>query len=312
MKKLLILGYQRYECMWVAHKALEKGYAVWGWDFEAPTPTTMLGAILGDKINQLNQQISREILSSSVADFLNEAQPDVVLYAQASEHSKEKLKDLDYHMQNSVHDLEVFLQGVIAASHRPQLILVYCSDRQNGQDPHSQSHLLRLQKIEESRKNIPSLKAVTWGSVIGSFDFREQGLIPQLMTAILQDHVFLIRKPHSVRSFQWVEILAEDLLKAMALELCKPSELPVWNLGPQSQDMHPVLSICLEFARLFGKQHLIQGSRHKSPQGLSFHPSPDTFPFYKWLSGENAHSVSLEVVLKKIAQDYRHYYGLKF
>jgi CDP-glucose 4,6-dehydratase len=91
------------------------------------------------------------------------------------------------------------------------------------------------------------------GNVIGGGDWAEDRLIPDLMTACVNQQTVHIRYPNSIRPWQHVlEPLSGYMQLAQALHQSPEVYAEAWNFGPDNADAKPVAWIADEVIKLWG------------------------------------------------------------
>jgi len=124
------------------------------------------------------------------------------------------------------------------------------SDPLGGHDPYSASKAACELLIDSYRKaffsdeNLPLLASARAGNVIGGGDWAEDRLIPDLVRAVTESELLLIRSPHATRPWQHVlECLAGYLLLGQRLLEKRRDFAEAWNFGPHSEANRTVAEI---------------------------------------------------------------------
>jgi CDP-glucose 4,6-dehydratase len=105
--------------------------------------------------------------------------------------------------------------------------------------------------FENHRVALASARA---GNVIGGGDWGEDRLLPDIVRAIFDGSLLMIRCPHAVRPWQFVlDPLGGYLLLAEKLYQEGPKYAEGWNFGPSDYEAKPVSWIVEQFYRLWGK-----------------------------------------------------------
>lgn len=309
--RVFVTGHQQFESSHLIKPWLLQGHQVYGLDF-IQEPTS-LPAVLGAESLPLESHLVEKLSLENLQQSLLSAQPDIVLHLMQSQHQKANLKDYHLHYQKNVESTVLLFQALELTGLRPKWIGVSISDRMNGQDAHSLSHVQRSQLCDLFKKH--SVTKLTYAALIGEGDLRESSLFYQMLQSFLKEEKFLIKKPHSVRSFQSAAKAGHYLYKAALLRAAEPealikeSDSKSWCLGPESSDMLSVMKAAEAFADVFNKQDLLEF--YKEERGASFQPSPDCTAFYQKF--ETLDFVqSPEEAICQLALWYRQHFALKF
>jgi len=153
------------------------------------------------------------------------------------------------------------------------------NERMGGRDPYSNSKGCAELVISAYRnsyfpvKNYQhhgvALASTRAGNVIGGGDWAKDRLIPDVMTAIMENRPVVIRSPHAIRPWLHVlEPLNGYLCLAEQLWTRGPEFAQAWNFGPHSEDAQTVEWIVEYLARLWG-----EGARWQLD--LARHPHED-------------------------------------
>ncbi|MFZ5917489.1 MAG: CDP-glucose 4,6-dehydratase [Chloroflexota bacterium] len=150
------------------------------------------------------------------------------------------------------------------------------SDPMGGHDPYSSSKGCAELVIasyrnsffppDEYRHHKVAVASTRAGNVIGGGDWAKDRLIPDFMTAIMENRTVMIRSPHAVRPWMHVlEPLHGYLELAERLWMRGAEFAEAWNFGPHSEDAQTVQWIVDKLVRLWG-----EGARWESD--LARHP----------------------------------------
>ncbi|MDQ7788250.1 MAG: CDP-glucose 4,6-dehydratase [Thermodesulfovibrionales bacterium] len=91
------------------------------------------------------------------------------------------------------------------------------------------------------------------GNVIGGGDWAKDRLVPDIMTAFMENRPAMIRNPNAIRPWQHVlEPLAGYLLLAEKMWVSRHVFSQAWNFGPNDDDMVPVSKIAECLRNLWG------------------------------------------------------------
>lgn len=138
------------------------------------------------------------------------------------------------------------------------------NERLGGHDPYSSSKgcaelviaayrdsYFPPKEYQQHRVAVASTRA---GNVIGGGDWAKDRLIPDIMTAIMENRPVIIRSPNATRPWQHVlEPLNGYLCLAEHLWTHGPRFAQAWNFGPSSGDAKPVSWIVEYLTRLWGE-----------------------------------------------------------
>lgn len=123
-------------------------------------------------------------------------------------------------------------------------------DAMGGSDPYSASKgcaelvttsFLRSYFSGESAQSVASVRA---GNVIGGGDWAADRLIPDLMRSAIHSRVVEIRRPDSVRPWQFVLEPLRGYLEVARRLVERGREFSgAWNFGPSEKDMTPVRDV---------------------------------------------------------------------
>ena len=136
------------------------------------------------------------------------------------------------------------------------------SDPLGGYDPYSSSKACaeivsaayRNSFFNSSNGGQTLLATVRSGNVIGGGDWSQDRLIPDLVRGFLAREQVLIRRPGSVRPWQYVlEPIAGYMTLGARLLAGESALAAAWNFGPWDDDAWPVERIADEMAQRWGK-----------------------------------------------------------
>lgn len=155
------------------------------------------------------------------------------------------------------------------------------NDELGGRDPYSSSKACAEKVIsayrhsyfsgERGQARIVAVASARAGNVIGGGDWAKDRLIPDIMTAILDDSPVVIRKPTAIRPWQHVlEPLCGYLMLAEHLWTEGDAFAQSWNFGPSDLEAKTVSWVVGQLMSLWGN------GPHWEFDG-SQHPHEDTF-----------------------------------
>jgi len=91
------------------------------------------------------------------------------------------------------------------------------------------------------------------GNVIGGGDWAKDRLIPDIITALIENRPVIIRNPNGIRPWQFVlEPVSGYLLLAEGLWVRGPHFAQSWNFGPNDEEVKPVSWIVEYLTKLWG------------------------------------------------------------
>lgn len=145
------------------------------------------------------------------------------------------------------------------------------TDRLGGADPYSSSKACAEVLTESLRVSLnpeARVASVRAGNVVGGGDWAENRLVPDCARAFAADRPVELRRPQSVRPWQFVlEPLSGYILLAQRLLATKARDLEGgWNFGPTAGDEMTALEIAEQLAKVWGA-------------GASVVSAPDTSTF---------------------------------
>ena len=138
------------------------------------------------------------------------------------------------------------------------------NDPMGGHDPYSSSkgcaelvisaYRNSFFSTDEYRHHKVAVASTRAGNVIGGGDWARDRLIPDMITAIMEDRPVAIRSPHAIRPWLHVlEPLHGYLSLAEQLWARGPEFSQAWNFGPPNKDAKTVLWIVGQIVRLWGE-----------------------------------------------------------
>lgn len=126
--------------------------------------------------------------------------------------------------------------------------------RLGGDDPYSASKACAELVVHAFAKSFfngekqAGLASVRAGNVIGGLDWSEDRLIPDFFRAVASSEPLFIRRPHSIRPWQFVlDPLLGYLMLAEQLSLFPAQFSGPWNFGPHLDDMKSVQDLLQMF-----------------------------------------------------------------
>lgn len=313
--RIFVNGHRSFDAAWLMKPFLQRGFEVFGFDSDSRGHS--FEAVLGELQNSCQQQFGDPLSVVELKQALDYCKPDIVFHLYNSTHSKSFLRDEDFHQKHTVQSTQALLEALEGGASL-RLLAAYVSDRDNGADAHSLAHLQREQLIKQTRLQSGRIQGgpgegmktlvMTWGSLIGPGDLREESFIPQMIQKLLSGEEYAIRKPHSVRSFQPAQNLSQLSFKVVSSLIENPEICPEKIcFGPSSKDMESVGNIAWQVALALKQEKLLV--MPPQTRGASYHPSPSRVELEKLLQGD-LNERSLQDCLQETISWYQNYYAL--
>lgn len=147
-----------------------------------------------------------------------------------------------------------------------------------GQDPYSSSKACAEIVTAAYRRSyfgkggvLPAVASARAGNVIGGGDWAQDRLVPDMMTAFMNNRPAVIRNPHAIRPWQHVlEPLAGYLLLAERLWTGDGQYVGGWNFGPDEADAWPVSRLADRLTAAWGNSTRWQQAGGEQPHEASY------------------------------------------
>lgn len=277
-KRVLVTGHTGFKGSWLSLWLQLLGAEVIGYALPAPTRPSLF-----ELANVSQGMIS---LKGDIRDFallkkkITEYTPEIIIHLAAQSLVRRSYRDpLETYSTNimgTVHLLEA-----IRLSMGVKIVIIVSSDKcyenrehlqgyqeddpMGGFDPYSSSKgcveliaaaYRRSFFIPLSTPDSPllaSIASVRAGNVIGGGDWSDDRLIPDIIKALWENRIPLVRNPQAIRPWQHVlEPLHGYLMLAEKLYTHGNEYAGGWNFGPADEDAVPVKWIASQLCRLWG------------------------------------------------------------
>ncbi len=281
-KRVLLTGHTGFKGSWLSLWLLSMGAEVWGYALE-PEPGRALFKDLplfqyaatknGARFRNCYGNISD---LKAICQYVQEAQPDVVLHLAAQPLVLRSYKDPLETWATNVQGSLNLLQALKPLAHTCAVVMVTTdkvyanrewdfgyreNDNLGGHDPYSASKAAAEIAIASWRSSFcgsaphqtPYLAIATAraGNVIGGGDWAENRIMPDAMRALAVKDCILVRRPAAMRPWQHVlEPLSGYLVLAETLALTGNTHASSFNFGP-SLDSNRSVRDLLEAALAF-------------------------------------------------------------
>ncbi len=276
-RRVLITGHTGFKGSWLSLWLQRLQANVIGYSLLPPTqPSLSEVAQVGDGMTSITGDVrDLDHLQSTVARH----HPEILIHLAA-----QPLVRRSY--ENPVETFSTNVMGTVnmleAVRHSDSVRVVVCitsdkcyenrewvwgyreSDSIGGHDPYSGSKACAELAISAYRNSFfpaqayprhrVALASTRAGNVIGGGDWAKDRLIPDIMTALMEDRPVIIRSPHAIRPWQHVlEPLNGYLCLAEKLWTHGPAFAEAWNFGPSSEEARTVSWIVEHLTRLWGE-----------------------------------------------------------
>lgn len=277
-KKVFITGHTGFKGSWLSLWLQSLGAQVVGYAL-APSKSPNLfetGCVAAEMLSK-NGDI-RDL--SSIKSVMNQTRPEIVIHMAAQSLVRSSYKDPVETYTTNVTGT-VYLLETIRMTPGVRVLVNITSDKcyentgedicfvekdpMGGFDPYSSSKACselitaayRKSYFAEENSSRPGVAVATAraGNVIGGGDWASDRLIPDVMTALIEDRPIVIRSPESVRHWQHVLEPLEGYL-TLAEQLWKQGSdfSEGWNFGPSESDARSVLWVVEKLISGWGKE----------------------------------------------------------
>lgn len=287
-KRVFLTGHTGFKGGWLSLWLQQMGADVVGYALAPPTkPCLFQVARVGEGMHSIIADI-RDLPTLSAA--IAEHRPEIVFHMAA-----QPLVRLSYerpvetyatNVMGTVHVLEAIRHtvGVRAVvnittdkcyENREWIWGYRENEPMGGYDPYSSSkgcaelvtaaYRASFFNPDDHAKHSVALASARAGNVIGGGDWAKDRLIPDIMTAFLEQRPVVIRNPQAIRPWQHVlEPLRGYLMLAERLWNEGPVFAEGWNFGPNDEDARPVewIAECLAGTWGNGATWSIDGGNH--------------------------------------------------
>lgn len=291
-KTILVTGDTGLKGSWLSVWLLELGANVVGCALPPKTEKdNYVICGLDKKINHINSDI-RDY--NALLEVFSKYKPDVVFHLAAQALVLDSYKDPLYTYSTNVLGT-VNLFEVVRNTPSVKVAINVTSDKcyENkgwiygyretdpigGKDPYSASKgaseiitssYLRSFFYQDNTANIASVRA---GNVIGGGDWSDNRIFPDCVQALINNNPIVIRRPESVRPWQYVlEPLSGYLTLGSLLYTDGKKYSGAWNFGPLSQNMVSVRQLVEETIKQWGSgKYIIENKIDNSPEANLLH-----------------------------------------
>lgn len=276
-KKVLVTGHTGFKGSWLSLWLQKLGAKVVGYALSPPTkPSLFEVAQVADGMTSIKGDVRHlEYLQAVIADH----RPEIIIHLAAQPlvrcSYEDPVETYSTNVMGTVNVLEAVRQ-----SESVRVVVSITSDkcyenkewlwgyRENdpvgGYDPYSSSkgcaeliisaYRNSFFPTEEYQHHKVAVASTRAGNVIGGGDWARDRLIPDFMTAIMEDRPAIIRSPSAVRPWMHVlEPLNGYLRLAEQLWAHGPKFAQAWNFGPNSEDTKTVLWLVEHLTRFWGE-----------------------------------------------------------
>ncbi|MEM9808273.1 MAG: CDP-glucose 4,6-dehydratase [Cyanobacteria bacterium P01_D01_bin.56] len=308
-KRVLLTGHTGFKGSWLSLWLQLVGADLVGYALQPPTnPSLFEVAHVADGMKSIIGDVcDREKLHQVVADF----KPEIVIHfaAQSVVHTSytDPVGTYQTNVMGTVYLLEAIRQvgGVRAVVNvtsdkcyeNKEWVWGYREvDQLGGYDPYSNSKACSELVTESYRNSFFSasdygehgvaIATARAGNVIAGGDWTHNGLVADIVQAILDKRPVLIRNPYATRPWQHVlDALNGYLTLAENLYHKGPAFTEAWNFGPYASDIQPV-------GWLVEKLLALWGNGASWEQDKAYHP-------------HEAHSLSLDCSKARLKLDWQ-------
>lgn len=293
-KKVFLTGHTGFKGTWLLSWLRILGAEIKGYALEAESPS--------DLYNFVQAHEKCESVIADIRDFerlekeILEFKPDFIFHLAAQPLVRKSYDQPLYTFEVNVSGTINILQAIKGLKKKCTVIVVTTDkvyennesgrpfevdDKLGGYDPYSASKAMAelavscyrnsfftVQSYENHKKAIASVRA---GNVIGGGDMSMDRIIPDIIRAIENGNVVELRKPNSVRPWQFVlEPLSGYLMLGSKLSLDVASYSSAWNFGPESDEILSVKEMTELFIGKYGKGQYQITTKENDPHEAGF------------------------------------------
>lgn len=289
-KRVFLTGHTGFKGGWLALWLAHLGAVVRGYSLDPNTTPNLFDVVkLGDKVEDIRGDIrDPKTLDAALKEFA----PEVVFHLAAQPLVKLSYIDPILTYETNVIGTARVLNAIRSISSVRAVVLITSdkcyenrewawgyreNDPLGGYDPYSSSKACAeivsaafrqsyfpVEKLSEHRVAIATARA---GNVIGGGDWSLDRLIPDLVRGFLNNQPVPIRRPNSIRPWQYVlEPVRGYLMLAEKLLTGDPRYATAYNFGPSDDDARPVHWIADRMMKNWGG-----GAGWVSDEGPSVH-----------------------------------------
>lgn len=262
-RKVFLTGHTGFKGSWVSLWLGQLGARVTGYSLDAPTLPSMFHVSKVDGV--LEKSIHGDIRDAeTLTNAMLEAEPEIVIHMAAQSLVRESYADPAGTYSTNVMGTVNLLEAV-RKTPSVKAVLNITSDkcyenkewiwgyRENesmgGHDPYSSSKGCAELVSSAYRKSFLrdagiALATARAGNVIGGGDWAKDRIVPDAISAFIENRPLIIRNPMAVRPWQHVlEPLSGYLMLCQQLINHPEGYAEGWNFGPNDEDAQPVSSL---------------------------------------------------------------------
>lgn len=269
-KKVLITGDTGFKGSWLCIWLKELGAEVYGYALPPlSSKDNFVTTGLKDKIHHVDGDIRDK---NFLINYVHQIQPDIVFHLAAQPLVIESYNNPHYNFETNLMGTVNFFEAI---RHCPSVRVAInittdkCyqnnewvwgyreNDPMGGDDPYSASkgcsELITHSYIKSffSQNETTHVASARAGNVIGGGDWADNRIIPDLMRAYFAHEVSIIRRPESVRPWQFVlEPLFGYLKLAEKLWVHGKDYSGGWNFGPAAYENYTVHDVVKEVKKI--------------------------------------------------------------
>lgn len=275
-RRVFLTGHTGFKGGWLSLLLQHAGATVYGYSLAPPTTPSLFEVARVREGMESQEADIRDFATLSAA--VKKFRPEVVIHMAAQPLVRRSYADpLETYTTNVIGTANVLEAVRHCDSVRSVVVITtdkvyenqeWCwpyreNDRLGGYDPYSNSKACAELVTSSFRnsffhpkdhsKHGVAIASTRAGNVIGGGDWAEDRLLPDIITAFLQDRTLKIRNPKSIRPWQFVlEPLRGYMEIAQRLIEVGPDFGGAWNFGPQAEDAKSVDWIVNEIAAGWG------------------------------------------------------------
>lgn len=291
-KKVLVTGHTGFKGSWISLWLSELGADVSGFSLYLPSqPNLFEAAGVEKKVRHFTGDIRD---AEALEKIFGQTEPEIVFHLAAqplvrSSHENPK-ETFDVNVGGTVNLLECvrksrLVQAVVNITtdkcyeNREDGKSFVEGDPLGGDDPYSASKAASelvtkayAKSFFEEGAGISPRRAVgvataRSGNVIGGGDWGRDRLIPDLVTALVNNRTLLLRYPTATRPWQHVLDATHGYLLLAAALLSDPQKFGgAWNFGPEEKHAATVEEMVNFFSKCWGKRPPVQKERPSLPE----------------------------------------------
>ena len=283
-RKVFITGHTGFKGSWISLWLGQLGAKVTGYALEAPTNPSIFQITKVDKVlvNSIHGDMRD---AATLTNAMLDAEPEIVIHMAAQSLVRDSYTDPVGTYSTNVMGAVNLLEAV-RKTPSINAVLNITSDkcyenkgwiwgyRENeamgGHDPYSSSKgcaelvslAYRRSFLQEAGIALATARA---GNVIGGGDWAKDRIVPDAISAFIENKPLIIRNPMAIRPWQHVLEPLSGYLTLCQQLINHPEEYAEgWNFGPNDEDAEPVSILADTMVRLWGNnaQWLLDEGEH--------------------------------------------------